>query len=162
MAIRKPKKGIKKFTFLFCFLLLTLLFSASVVYSQENQPSDDAVNQIASQLFCPVCENISLDVCALEACRQWRDLIRQQLADGWSEAEIKEYFVAQYGDRVLGEPPRQGLNWLLYLVPPAAILLGIGFTAFKLRSRPVEPAQPFREDLDPYLEKVEQDLRNLD
>ena len=153
---------INKQHFLTFIVLFLLASTAGSVFAQESLPSDDAVNQVASQLFCPVCENISLDVCALEACRQWRDLIRQQLAEGWTEAEIKDYFVAQYGDRVLGEPPRQGLNWLLYLVPPAAIVMGIVFIALKLRSRPVEPAQPIREDFDPYLEKVEQDLRNLD
>ncbi len=150
------------FVFLFASMITMLLYSEGFVYAQEGMPSDDAVNQVASQLFCPVCENISLDVCALEACRQWRGLIRQQLAEGWSEAEIKDYFVAQYGDRVLGEPPRQGLNWLLYIVPPAAIVIGIVFTALKLRPRPFEPEQPVRKDLDPYFEKVEQDLRNLD
>lgn len=148
--------------FLAFIVLLLLSITIGSVFAQESLPSDDAVNQVASQLFCPVCENIPLDVCALEACRQWRDLIRQQLAEGWTESEIKNYFVAQYGDRVLGEPPRQGLNWLLYLVPPAAIVLGIVFTALKLRSKPVKPTKPVDEGLDPYLDKIEQDLRNLD
>lgn len=97
---------------------------AGVVLAQDPTPTDNEVNAIAKQLYCPVCENTPLDVCPTEACRQWRDLIRQQLTDGWTEDQIKQYFVENYGARVLAEPPRQGLNWLVYLLPPAIILAG--------------------------------------
>jgi cytochrome c-type biogenesis protein CcmH/NrfF len=83
--------------------------------AQEATPSDDAVNAIARQLYCPVCENIPLDVCPTQACAQWRALIREKLAQGWTEEQIKAYFVEQYGVRVLNEPPRQGWNWLIYI-----------------------------------------------
>jgi len=58
-----------------------------------------------------------LDVCPTQACHDWRELIRQMLAAGKSEAEIKQYFVDHYGARVLSEPPAAGLNWLVYVVP---------------------------------------------
>jgi cytochrome c-type biogenesis protein CcmH len=38
---------------------------------------------------------------------------------------IKDYFAAQYGDRVLGEPPRRGLHWLVYILPPMIFLVGV-------------------------------------
>ena len=85
--------------------LLSLLPFA-VVSAQDtdpNFPTDDEVNAIAKQLYCPVCENIPLDVCGTQACAQWRELIREKLIEGWSEDEIKEYFSNQYGDRVLSE-----------------------------------------------------------
>jgi cytochrome c-type biogenesis protein CcmH len=123
-----------------------LLFSLSLwnvaVHAQQATPSDDEVNAIARQLFCPVCENTPLDVCPTEACRQWRDLIRQMLAEGKTADEIKQYFVDNYGARVLSEPPRSGLNWLAYLVPPAAFLLGafLLFRAFALWRRQAQVA----------------------
>jgi len=83
------------------------------------------VNAIARQLYCPVCENIPLDVCPTQACTQWRALIREKLAQGWTETQIKQYFVDQYGTRVLSEPPRQGWNWLIYILPALLILGGI-------------------------------------
>jgi len=84
-----------------------------VAYAQDPTPSDDQVNAIASQLYCPVCENTPLDVCPTEALRQWRALIRQMISEGKTEDEIKQYFVENYGARVLGAPPATGLNWLV-------------------------------------------------
>jgi cytochrome c-type biogenesis protein CcmH len=116
---------------LFIFAAALLLFRK--VAAQAPTPSDDQVNAIASQLFCPVCENTPLDVCPTTACHQWRELIRQMLAEGKSPAAIKQYFVDYYGARVLSEPPASGINWLIYVVPPAAFLAGatLLFLAFR-------------------------------
>ena len=90
-------------------------------------PSDDQVNAIASQLYCPVCEDIPLDVCMTPACMQWRELIRQQLAQGKTPDQIKEYFTQQYGERVLAVPKPGGLNWVLYLLPPVILVAALIF-----------------------------------
>jgi cytochrome c-type biogenesis protein CcmH len=116
------------------FLVLTVaLFLTRKVSAQAPTPSDDQVNAIASQLFCPVCENTPLDVCPTTACHQWRELIRQMLAEGKSPAAIKQYFVDYYGARVLSEPPVTGINWLVYIVPPMAFIAGatLLFLAFR-------------------------------
>lgn len=150
----------KPFILVLMVCLLSILVRVGGV--QASTPSDDEVNQVASQLFCPICDNMPLDVCPIEACQQWRELIRDQLAEGWSEGEIKAYFVAQYGDRVLGEPPRTGLNWLLYLAPPTVILIGFALLFAKMKRQPEGPPSQEIEHKDPYLEQVERDLGNLD
>jgi cytochrome c-type biogenesis protein CcmH len=158
-------------------LSLVLVFVVTGLASaQEPTPrpvSDDQVNAIAKQLYCPVCENIPLDVCGTQACEQWRGLIREKLAAGWSESQIKQYFVDQYGDRVLGTPPARGLNWLVYLVPPLAILAGVFilYRAFRAWKQPVparEPSSPGGENApkagsaqqdDPYIALLEDEMR---
>lgn len=138
------------------------------VLAQSPVPSDDQVNQIAHQLYCPVCENTPLDVCPTEACRQWRDLIRQQLSEGWSEARIKQYFVDQYGARVLAEPPPTGLNWVVYVLPPVIILAGAFLLFRALRSWTHPAAAPHMdtaptnagEQTDEYVARVEEELKN--
>src|ERR1043165_5851367 len=119
-------------------LLLTLAlagFLALPVSAQGPTPTDDEVNRIAKQLYCPVCESTPLDVCPTEACRQWRDLIRTMLADGKSDSEIKQYFVEHYGARVLADPPNRLVT---YLVPAIAILLGalLLFRGFQMWMKP--------------------------
>lgn len=152
-------------------LLTTLglaLLIVSLGFAQDAKPTvpvtDDQVNAVAHQLYCPVCENIPLDVCGTQACAQWRDLIRQQLSQGWTADQIKQYFVAQYGDRVLGTPPARGLNWLVYIVPPLAILSGafILYRAFRAWKRPL-PQQPVNDaslnSTDEYVIRLEEELK---
>jgi cytochrome c-type biogenesis protein CcmH len=84
--------------------------------------TDDQVNAVARELYCPECENIPLDVCPSQACMDMRAEIRLKLEQGWTKAQIKNYYVERYGDRVLGAPPARGWNWLMYVIPPVAIL----------------------------------------
>ncbi len=123
----------KSRSFLRSFILLLVLVLSLMpltVGAQEGGPSDDDVNAVAKQLFCPVCENIPLDTCGTAACEQWRGIIREKLSEGWTEDQIKNYFVEQYGDRVLAEPPAQGFNWVVYLVP-AVIFISGGYLFIK-------------------------------
>lgn len=148
---------------LFSLLLLAALWfgAFSIARAQGNTPTDDDVNAIARQLFCPVCENTPLDVCPTAACKQWRELIRLKLAEGWSEEQIKQYFVEQYGARVLAEPPRQGFWWLVYLVPPVLLAIGVYIVVNALRSmRPPSSAPLMSADSAPDL--PEEELRRVE
>ena len=147
-------------------LLMLILASAfvSIVFAQDTTPTADDVNKIAKQLYCPVCESTPLDVCPTEACRQWREVIRTMLANGKSEAEIKQYFVTQYGVRVLNVPPNP---WVTYFVPGVVILIGAAllFRGFQLWTKPhiaesapvTSEAQPVQQD--EYLAKMEAELK---
>lgn len=160
----------KRFSGLLVGLLLAVIAMVAIVtgtaLAQGEHPTDDEVNAVAKGLYCPVCENIPLDVCPTQACKQWRDTIRDKLAQGWSEEQIHQYFVGQYGDRVLATPPATGLNWLIYLLPPAAFIAGAVILVGVVRSwrKPPELAsEPAGEAAeDPYLEKVEEELRRRD
>ncbi|HEX8991288.1 MAG TPA: cytochrome c-type biogenesis protein [Anaerolineales bacterium] len=147
-------------------LFLAFLLFTRPALAQAPTPSDDEVNRIAHELYCPVCENTPLDVCPTEACRQWRDLIRQQLAQGWSESRIKQYFVDQYGARVLAEPPAKGLNWLVYVLPPLIILAGavLLLRAMRAWTKPgaagaTESGPGNEAPKDDYISRLEEELK---
>lgn len=150
------------------FIPLALgLFVTSQALAQEGNPqlpTDNDVNSVAKQLYCPVCENIPLDVCPTQACAQWRELIREKLALGWTDSQIKGYFVDQYGDRVLASPPARGLNLLVYIFPPLAILMGAlilarALQAWKQSPPPVSlPDSPAAAG-DEYVALLEEELR---
>jgi cytochrome c-type biogenesis protein CcmH len=151
---------------LLTIIALLLILWVLPVQAQEPQPSDDEVNAIAKQLYCPVCENIPLDVCPTAACEQWRATISEKLTQGWDEAQIKSYFVDQYGDRVLASPPATGLNWLVYILPPVTIVLGsvILFRAMRTWTKASERVTPETQasgsfDKDPYIAQFEEQLR---
>lgn len=154
-----------RFTFFVLLLILAGLLAAPVSAQGTNPPTDDEVNAVAKQLYCPVCENTPLDVCPTQACAQWRDLIRLKLSQGETEEQIKQYFVDNYGARVLNEPPREGLNWLAYIVPPIVILAGAAFLvrALRMMKKPVVAAQVEgpRSDApaDDYVSRLEEEVR---
>lgn len=107
------------------FLFAIFFMSVIVVKAQQNNPSDNQVNAIAKKLYCPVCPNTPLDVCETKACEDWRGQIRDELSAGWSEQQIIDYFVAQYGERVLAEPQRTGFTSLVWMLPVLAVIFGI-------------------------------------
>lgn len=149
--------------------LLAMIFLVALpTVAQEATQSVtfDMVNKIARALYCPVCPNETLDACQTQACAQWRDEIRDQLAAGQNEQEIIDSFVRRYGDRVLGTPQDPGLRALSLLTPflIAAAALGIGALTFLRwrRRTPAAPAStgaqtPIRDD---YRSQIEQDLRD--
>jgi cytochrome c-type biogenesis protein CcmH len=149
-------------------LLLMVLFLATAFAGQAAAqeggptPSPDEINAIAKNLYCPVCENVPLDVCPTQACIQWRQQIGDLLAQGYTEQEVYDYFVERYGDRVLAAPPARGLNWLIYILPPLVLLAGIfwltrGFAVWRGSAEPHQTS-PLQKN-DEYLERLEDELK---
>lgn len=153
-------------TFLIGALAASMFMCVDFVFAQGGTPppiTDDQVNAVAKQLFCPICENIPLDVCPTQACAQWRDTIREKLAQGWSEDKIKDYFVQQYGERVLAKPRTTGLSLYVWVIPPTALLIAALFFAFYMRNARMKAAaapvtaSPENEE-DDYAKKLEKEL----
>ena len=105
-------------------VLLAFGLLAAPALAQDVPVTDDDVNAVAKDLFCPVCESTPLDVCPTQACADWRDLIRQQLSEGYTPQEVEEYFARQYGDGVLANPPKRGFSLVLWLLPVVAVAVG--------------------------------------
>lgn len=156
------------------FLLLLLIVASLVVvgiaYAQGEQPgypTDNDINLIAKKLYCPVCPNTPLDVCETKACQDWRAQIRDQLSAGWTEQQVIDYFVAQYGERVLAEPQRIGFTSLVWFLPLVIVLIGLGvvyevlrgWKRQKLAPASVTPTSSISKDV---LEKIEREIRELD
>ena len=49
-------------------LALTVVTSINAQSDNPQPPTDDDVNAVAKQLYCPVCENTPIDVCPTQAC----------------------------------------------------------------------------------------------
>jgi cytochrome c-type biogenesis protein CcmH len=146
--------------------------SQNIAFAQNPTPvpanfvSDDQVNAIAKEMYCPVCESTPLDVCPTQACAEWRELIRQMLAEGQSEAQIKQYFVDRFGPQVLATPPAQGINLLVYVIPPVIILAGVlllygAFRSWRRAAPQVRMAAPRAPNPldDEYVQRLEEELR---
>ncbi len=153
-------------------LLVTLasFYVVTIAYAQATTPgypTDDDVNRVAKQLYCPVCPNTPLDVCETQACQDWRAQIRDQLSTGWTEQQVIDYFVAQYGERVLAEPQRKGFTSLVWLFPVIAAMLGVWITyeilkGWRARKQVSVPVMEDPQVSPEALARIEQELRELD
>ncbi len=139
---------------------------AHPLIAQDDTIADDAVNAIAKDLYCPVCENIPLDVCPTQACIDWREDIREQLAAGITRQQIIDSFVARYGERVIGTPQDPFLRALALVTPWIVGLIALGTAAMTFRrwrgaSRPpvAQPGLPLTHTDEDYRQRLENDLR---
>ncbi len=159
----------KKIFYTLTFILMLGLMFTGAAFAQGDLPTDDEVNAVAHQLYCPVCQNTPLDVCPTDACRDWREQIRGMLAEGKTEDEILQYFVDQFGDRVLSAPPvSTKFNWIIYIIPPLIILAGaiILFRSLKEWTTPkgaeavtVEDGSAALPPKDDYVARFEEELK---
>lgn len=109
------------------FWILLALMVVGIAHAQTDSPrtvTADEVNAIAKELYCPVCENITLDTCGTAACDDWRYEIRLQLEAGLSSQAIKDDFVRRFGDRVVGTPQDPALRVLSLVTPYVLVALG--------------------------------------
>ena len=111
------------------------------------QPQADAANieerarAIGRQLRCVVCQNQSIDNSNAPLALDLKQLLRERLQSGDSNAEAKAFLVARYGNFVLLKPPFQYNTVLLWLGP--FLLFGVaGWLVRRYFATPRdEPAQ---------------------
>lgn len=91
------------------------------------QPIDeDRYKALAEELRCLVCQNQSLADSSAELAGDLREEVRQQMASGKTDEEIKAFLVARYGDFVLFRPPLKETTWPLWAGPFALLAAGAG------------------------------------
>lgn len=163
-------QNIRRKLIIVLIISLTSLLVASVAYAQGDppySPTDNDVNRVAKQLYCPVCPNTPLDVCETKACEDWRAQIRDQLSEGWTDQQVIDYFVAQYGERVLAEPQRKGFTSLVWFLPMIVALIGLWIVYEILKNwrkqKPVVIAtKPLPEIPEAVLKRIERELQEMD
>ena len=108
---------------------------------------------LEAELVCPVCET-TLDQSDAPVAQRMKAFIRERIAAGDTEAEIKDALVAELGPGVLATPSKSGFGLLAWLVPLGVVLGAAIVVALLIRSwsrRP--PPPPSEPPVDPELER---------
>ena len=79
---------------------------------------------IASELRCLVCQNQSIDDSDAPLAKDLRLIVREKLKEGASDAQVRDFVVARYGDFVLLRPPVKPETLLLWAAPLIALIGG--------------------------------------
>ena len=116
-------------------VLLTLLAGAVPAAAQPpaTNVEDPRLYEVASQLRCVVCQNLSVADSPSEMAHQMRGIVREHLAAGESPEQVIQYFVDKYGEWILLKPRRAGFNGLVWLAPYVSIALGLAIFVFLVR-----------------------------
>jgi cytochrome c-type biogenesis protein CcmH len=134
----------------FIFALLLAISAPAAAVLPDEMLADPALEararNISQELRCVVCQNQSIDDSDAPLARDLRIVVREQLAQGRSDAEAMDYVVQRYGNFVLLKPPVEPSTWALWL-GPFAVLIGGGIALLlgsRRRAIPVE-APPLTE-----------------
>jgi cytochrome c-type biogenesis protein CcmH len=126
--------------------------------------SEETVRDVAAQLRCVVCQNLSVADSPSEMAAQMRAIVRERLEAGETPEQVREYFVARYGEWILLAPRRSGFNLLVWGFPLAAVAVGFAVVALLLRRwtrRRRVAAAPAA--VDPAMrERIRRELRELE
>jgi cytochrome c-type biogenesis protein CcmH len=133
-------------------LVLCALAAALAAAPAAARPSPA---DLEAELVCPVC-GTTLDQSDAPIAQRMKQIIRQRLAAGESEAQIKAELVDQFGPGVLAEPPKSGFDLLAWVVPLAVLVggaLGVGLIAWGWSRRRADGGDTSAGELDPELER---------
>jgi cytochrome c-type biogenesis protein CcmH len=128
-------------------LWLMLAAPAFAVLPDEVLPDGELearARALSRELRCVQCQSESIDDSNAAIARDLRLLVRERLVAGDSDAEVKAYLVARYGEFVLLNPTLHGANWVLWLAAPLMLLGGAGI-AFATLRRKAAPEAPLTE-----------------
>ena len=98
-----------------------------------NPAQEARAENLFGQLRCLVCQNESIDDSNADLARDLRQIVRQQVAAGRSDGQIRSFLVDRYGEFILLKPKFSVGNALLWLAPLLIVLSGGAF--FAMRSR---------------------------
>lgn len=132
-------------------VLLALAASAAAVDPSERLPDpaqEQRARAISEELRCLVCQNQSIDASDAQLAKDLRIIVRERIAAGDSDAEVRDFLVARYGEFVLLRPRAHGIGLLLWVLPPALLLIaGAGlFIAFRRRPPAVAASESLSAD----------------
>jgi cytochrome c-type biogenesis protein CcmH len=102
-------------------------------------PAQEArARAIFADVRCLVCQNESIDDSEAELAGDLRQIVREQVKAGRSDAEIKRFLTDRYGEFVLMTPAFSWVNLALWGGPFAVVVLGAGLLLTRVRTRPGE------------------------
>ena len=129
---------------------------------------------LEGEVMCPTCEGQTLDQSQAPSAQRVKAFIRERSRAGDTCDEIKAQLVADFGERILAAPPREGFNLVAWVLPVAGLLAGgiaVGVAAWRWsRARDPEPAPTpaassanGRTPVDPALERrLDEELARFD
>ena len=120
---------------------------------------DAIAHEISDKLRCPVCQGLSVADSNASTAVNMANHVRALVAKGYTEDDIREFFITTYGQWIVLDPEPEGLDLLIWLGPGLAAGLGLAWavaTVAQWRREPDDELPSERGDapLDPYEQQL--------
>lgn len=138
------------------------------VVAADPQALEREAKQLEAKLMAPCCWAQQVSLHQSPAADDIKQTIRKLLAEGKTSEQILDIYVAQYGDRILAEPPARGFSRLIYVAPWVFLVASVGLVIVvirRLRAVTPAPARSERAAAPPSedeADRIDEELRNLD
>ena len=118
----------KKIKFIIIFIILSFnCVSAETIKLKQNE--------IVKNLRCLVCQGQSVSDSNSEFAQTIKLVVRDLIQDGKSEKEIYNFLIEKYGEWIVYNPPFNRGNFLLWVLPYLAFVIGAAIILLLLKKR---------------------------
>ncbi len=146
--------------------LLIALFAANLLAAQPPADIEREARALEGMLIAPCCFSQQVSVHQSPAADEVRKDVRARLAAGQTRQQILDAYVGNYGKRILAEPPAEGFDRALYLLPPLLLLGSAALVIWLVRrfsGRATQASEPAPVVAGGnYDQKLDDELRDLD
>ena len=126
-ALRTP--GFRRWSWLVIAALVLVSFARAGLTEGSPRTDEERVRDIAATLKCPTCRSQSVAGSDSAAARAIRADIARRVAEGQEADEVRAAIAATYGDDVQLVPGRSGWAGLVWVLPVAALVVGLAGVA---------------------------------
>ena len=144
--------------------LISVIILSFPAYGSENKQIDAVAREIEDNLIAPCCWSQPVSQHYSPAADKIRKEVRAMLEAGKSREQILDYYVAEYGERILAAPRAKGFNLTAYILPWAALIAGalLLFALIKKLRTPAPVPSPPKPPDARYAEAVEKEIKDLE
>lgn len=103
----------------------SLVFAAAASGVLADPAQEARARALDQEIRCVQCQNEPIAQSTADIAGDMRRLVRERIAAGDTDADIRAFFRQRYGDFVLFRPPVDPRTWLLWLAPVVLVLAGI-------------------------------------
>ncbi len=117
---------------------LALAARPEVVRPEVEHSQDARVERIAREVRCPTCRGLSAAESDAGAATAVKTFIRDRLAQGASDGQVKAELQERFGTGILLRPPATGVSGLVWALPVAGFVAaagGLGYAFWRWRAR---------------------------
>lgn len=98
--------------------------------------------ELGKELRCLVCQSESIEESNADLARDLRVIVRERIAAGQTDEQVRQFVVDRYGDYVLLKPPFKLSTVVLWLGPFLFFAVGLGVVILFYRRRPSADTTP--------------------